>query len=67
MAVIALAFNLLLAAVCTYLPDEPYYVWHSVSVYAWVGCALSLCGCVGIATVRECEAAVCNINMLNIL
>ena len=56
-AVISLAFNLLFAALCTYLPDEPYYIWQIVSVYAWAGCAFSLCGCVGVAMVREYDAA----------
>lgn len=51
MAVISLAYNLVFAAVCSYLPDDPLDLGVSLWISAWAGCALSVFGLVGIATV----------------
>lgn len=51
-ALLSCLYNLLIAvSAAYYLPDDPLFIGLSISLYAWAGTILSICGLAGIILV----------------
>jgi hypothetical protein len=51
--VLALSYHALIAAMCSYLPQDSMAIGYGLAGYATAGCAISLLGIYGILTVRN--------------
>lgn len=49
--VLALSYHALIAAMCSYLPQDSMAIGYGLASYATAGCAISLLGIYGILTV----------------
>jgi hypothetical protein len=49
--VLALSYHALIAAMCSYLPQDSMAIGYGLAGYATAGCAISLLGIYGILTV----------------
>jgi hypothetical protein len=51
--VLALSYHALIAAMCSYLPQDSMAIGYGLAGYATAGCAISLLGIYGILTVSD--------------
>jgi hypothetical protein len=49
--VLALCYHALIAALCSYLPQDPVAIGYGVAGYATAGCVISLLGIYGVIIV----------------
>ena len=62
---LALSYHALIAAMCSYLPQDSMAIGYGLAGYATAGCAISLLGIYGILTVSDLVHSSSNVPATN--